>query len=414
MRYTIILSCLFLLHNSVSAQTGDVTHVHDPSIIKSDQYYYIFSTGDRIEMRRSSDMQHWQRLNQVFPSIPEWGEEEVPGVSNIWAPDIFYKDSTYYLYYSLSTFGSNHSRIGLATNPTLNPDNKSYKWTDQGKVIESNSGDSYNAIDPNIVKDNQGKLWLSFGSYWSGIKIIELDSTTMKPKVGATLHSIAGRHNWGAIEAPYIIFKNNYYYLFVSFDACCQGVNSTYKIRVGRSTTITGAYSDKNNTPMLNGGGSLIMASDDRWKGPGHCAILQEDDEIWLVYHAYDANNNGIPTLQIENLIWDENGWPEIEMASLLQETKEISPPVKLRLYQNYPNPFNPHTEIAFEMPNAGFATLYIHDITGKHISTLVNKTLRAGYHSVGFNAESLSSGVYFYTLKMQNSKTTKKMILLE
>jgi arabinan endo-1,5-alpha-L-arabinosidase len=110
---------IIVLASSTFAQTGDVTFVHDPCIIKSGDYYYIFSTGDRIEMRRSNDLQNWRRLNQVFQSIPEWGVQEVPGASNIWAPDIFYRDSTYYLYYALSTFGSNSSRIGLATNKTL-------------------------------------------------------------------------------------------------------------------------------------------------------------------------------------------------------------------------------------------------------------------------------------------------------
>lgn len=413
-KFIVILCCVLFISVAAEAQTGDVIFVHDPCIIKTADYYYIFSTGDRIEMRRSSDMQRWKRLKQVFPDIPEWGKDEVPGVSNIWAPDIFYRDSTYYLYYSLSTFGSNRSRIGLATNKTLNPDSPSYNWIDQGKVIESNSEDSYNAIDPNITKDNQGKLWLSFGSFWSGIKMIELDSTTMKPKSAAPLYSLAGRPNWGAIEAPYIIYKNGYYYLFVSFDACCQGVNSTYKTMVGRSEKITGPYTDKNDKSMMIGGASLIIAGDDRWRGPGHCSILQEGDSTWLVHHAYDAENNGIPTLRIEKLIWTEDHWPAIETATSLHETKEINSPSKFELYQNYPNPFNPSTEITFELPAAGFVTLYIHDINGKLISTLLNKALKAGPHNLLFNAGSLASGIYFYTIKTTHFKATKKMILLD
>lgn len=419
MRYTLmkcllIRSCLAFLSVSALAQTGDVTYVHDPCIIKSNGYYYIFSTGDRIEMRRSPDMEQWKRLNQVLGSIPDWGKREVPGVSNIWAPDIFYRDSTYYLYYALSTFGSNHSRIGLATNQTLDPDSSSYQWVDQGKVFESNSGDSYNAIDPNIAKDNQGNLWLTFGSFWSGIKIIELDSTTMKPKSDATLKALATRHNWGAIEAPYIIYKNGYYYLFVSFDLCCQGVNSTYNIRVGRAEKITGTYTDKNNTSMLNGGGTLILKSDDRWKGPGHCAVLQEADSTWLVHHAYDAENNGIPTLRIEKLVWTEDGWPAIETANALHGIKDIYPPKNFVLNQNYPNPFNARTEITFELPAAAFVTLSVYDIRGKLISTLLNKTLAAGLHAVFFDGESRASGIYFYTLRTSHFKITKKMILLE
>ena len=283
-----ILSLFLLLTftDSLSAQTGDVKYVHDPCIIKSGEYYYIFSTGNRIEIRRSKDLQNWVRLNQVFESIPEWGKQEISGVSNIWAPDIFYHDSTYYLYYALSTFGSNTSRIGLATNKTLDPDSPDYKWIDQGKVTESNSGDSYNAIDPNVAADSTGRLWLSFGSFWSGIKLIELDPATMKPKAGASLKSIARRPNWDAIEALFIVFKNGYYYLFVSFDNCCQGVNSTYNIRVGRSTEITGPYKDRKNNLMTPGGGSVIIQSDNRWKGPGHCVVLLDGNNSWLVHHA--------------------------------------------------------------------------------------------------------------------------------
>ena len=296
----------------------------------------------------------------------------------------------------------------------LDPDNPSYHWIDQGKVYESSSADNFNAIDPNIAEDQQGRLWLTFGSFWSGIKIIELDSTTMKPKSGASLKSLAERHNYGPIEAPFIIYRNGYYYLFVSFDYCCQSVNSTYNIRVGRSEKITGPYSDKNGTAMTSGGGTLILKSDDRWIGPGHCAVLQEADTTWLVHHAYDAENHGVPTLRIEKLIWTEDNWPAPETATSLQGSNELQKPGKFRLYQNYPNPFNPQTEITFELPAAGFVSLNIYDINGRLISRLLNKTLNAGYHIVDFNALGQASGIYFYTLETGHLKASKKMILLE
>lgn len=121
---------------AASAQTGDVTHVHDPCIIKCGDYYYIYSTGDRIAIRRSPDLTFWHFMDKVFEDIPAWGEREVPGVSNIWAPDIFYNEGICYLYYSLSTFGSNRSCIGLATNTTLDPADPNYKWLDKGKVSD--------------------------------------------------------------------------------------------------------------------------------------------------------------------------------------------------------------------------------------------------------------------------------------
>ena len=419
---------MLVLAGSIFAQSGDVIFVHDPCIIKSGNYYYVFSTGDGIEMRRSADLQSWSRLHQVFSSIPEWGVQEVPGVSNVWAPDIFYRDSIYYLYYTLSTFGSNHSRIGLVTNKTLDPDNPDYQWVDQGKVIESNSVSNYNAIDPNVAEDNEGRLWLSFGSFWSGIKIVELDTTTMKPKAGASIHSIAKRSGVGAVEAPFIIFKNGYYYLFVSFDFCCQGVNSTYKTMVGRSEEITGPYKDRNNVLMTSGGGSLVIKGDDRWKGTGHCAVLLDGENNWLVFHAYDAQTNGIPTLRIEKLIWDEENWPMLENVTSVEEVKQSSIPDAFLLYQNYPNPFNPSTTISYQIPEVDTqdsgevqVTLKVYDILGNEIALLQDGLQSPGYYERTWNAGNLSSGIYLYRLKMNDPSTgldkgfseTKKMILL-
>lgn len=402
------------LANSTFAQTGDVTFVHDPCIIKSGDYYYIFSTGDRIEMRRSNDLQNWHRLNQVFQSIPEWGVQEVPGVSNIWAPDIFYRDSAYYLYYSLSTFGSNRSRIGLATNKTLDPNNPDYQWIDQGKVIESNPENNYNAIDPNVAKDNEGRLWLSFGSFWSGIKLIELDTTTMKPYPDASIHSIAQRSGVDAIEAPFIISKNDYYYLFVSFDFCCQGVNSTYKIMVGRSNEINGPYNDRNNVLMTSGGGHIVIDGDERWRGPGHCAVLLDGEGNWLVHHAYDAEANGIPTLRIEKLVWDEDNWPVVKNTTAVGEEKPSSTPGTFVLYQNYPNPFNSTTKIKYSIPQTCFVLLKVYDIHAKEIAVLVNGERTVGNYEINFSTSNLSSGVYYYRIEAGDFMETKKSILIK
>lgn len=404
---------MLALANSTFAQTGAVTFVHDPCIIKSGDYYYIFSTGDRIEMRRSHDLQYWHRLNQVFQSIPEWGVQEVPGVSNIWAPDIFYRDNTYYLYYSLSTFGSNRSRIGLATNKTLDPDSPDYQWIDRGKVIESNPENNYNAIDPNVAKDNEGRLWLSFGSFWSGIKLIELDTITMKPYPDAPMHSIAKRSGVGAVEAPFIIFKNGYFYLFVSFDFCCQGANSTYKIMVGRSNEITGPYSDRNNVLMTSGGGHIVIEGDERWRGPGHCAVLLDGEENWLVHHAYDAQANGIPTLRIEKLIWNEENWPVVDNTMPVNEDNRSSTPGAFALYQNYPNPFNPKSTIEFDIPRHCEVNLKIINLLGEEVIILVSDILSVGSYSYDWDASNMSSGVYLYRLEARGFIETKKMILI-
>ena len=401
------------------AQTGSVTPVHDPCIIKSEGYYYIFNTANRISIRRSADLNSWQYLGSVFTSLPAWGVAEVPGVSNIWAPDIFYHNGTYYLYYSLSTFGSNRSRIGLATNTTLDRANPDYNWVDQGKVYESNPGQSnFNAIDPNVARDASGRFWLSFGSFWSGIKLVELDSTTFKPAPNSRLYSIASRPGSTAIEAPYIVYKDGYYYLFVSFDLCCQGVNSTYRIMVGRSAQITGAYRDKNGAPLSSGGGSQVLAGFGRWRGPGHCAVLLEEDASWLVYHAYDAQNNGTPTLRINRLYWDQDGWPTLDETSVVEQKGGTAAPGEYVLYQNYPNPFNPNTAIRYQLSAVSDVRLMIYDVLGRPVRTLVDTRQQAGSHQViwaGVDEQNLpaAAGVYFCRLVAGEFSQVIKLALL-
>lgn len=308
-----VLAILAVLLSSAaaSAQEGAVRRVHDPCLIRHGEYYYLFSTGRGIPIRRSKDLQHWDRLGRVFDELPDWTRKKVPEVRALWAPAISRLSGEYRLYYSVSTFGSNRSCIGLATNATLDPDDEDYEWVDQGPVICSEPGqDNWNAIDPNVVLDETQRPWMAFGSFWSGIKLLRLDAETGKrSEADTTLHSIAGRGG-GAIEAPFIVRKNDAFYLFVSFDQCCQGVDSTYNIRVGRSEQITGPYVDRDGTPMTEGGGTLVLAGHGHVIGPGHNAVLLGKDADWLVHHFYDTRADGVPTLQIRPLLWAHDGWP--------------------------------------------------------------------------------------------------------
>ena len=394
------------------AQTGQITHVHDPCIIKCEEYYYIFSTSDGIAIRRSASLSSWQFIGEVFDEIPDWGKQEIPGVRNIWAPDIYYHEGIYYLYYSLSTFGSNRSCIGLATNTTLDPNDPQYTWIDRGKVFESYRSDNYNAIDPNILMDAQGKIWMSFGSFWSGLKLVELNPDTWKPPENRRLYSIAGRSG-GAIEAPFMISKNGYYYLFVSFDFCCRGVDSNYKIMVGRSENITGPFTDKYKRTLLNGGGHLVLAGDDRWRGTGHCAVLQEENADWLVYHAYDAQANGTPTLRIKQIYWDSEDWPVLNKPSPVDEESTLKTGETI-LYQNYPNPMNSSTTMAFELDDQYHVKLTIHTVLGQTLLTLINEPLPKGRYKVPIQTGTLSSGVYYYSLQSDSFTETRKMVVLE
>ncbi|KNB12413.1 arabinan endo-1,5-alpha-L-arabinosidase [Fusarium oxysporum f. sp. lycopersici 4287] len=223
---------------------------------------------------------------------------------NLWAPDISYHNGQYYLYYSASSFGQRTSAIFLATSKT----GASGSWTNQGVVVESNNNNDYNAIDGNLFVDSDGKWWLSFGSFWSGIKLIQLDPKTGK-RTGSSMYSLAKRDASveGAVEAPFITKRGSTYYLWASFDKCCQGAASTYRVMVGRSNSITGPYVDKAGKQMMSGGGTEIMASHGSIHGPGHNAVFTDNDADVLVYHYY--NNAGTALLGI-NLLRYDNGWP--------------------------------------------------------------------------------------------------------
>ncbi|MBN2590262.1 MAG: family 43 glycosylhydrolase [Sedimentisphaerales bacterium] len=303
--------------------------VHDPVIMREGNTYYIFSTGRGrggiIPIKVSKDLHNWKEIGCVFSSMPEWTRQEIPRSRDAWAPDISYFNGKYHLYYSVSSFGVNDSAIGLATNKTLDPNSPDYKWEDQGLVVRSTSGETdWNAIDGNIVIENKNKIWLCWGSFWSGIKMRRIDPETGKLlSEDTTLYSLcererSGAHQTppseGAVEAPFIIKHGKYWYLFVSFDFCCRGVRSTYNVRVGRSREVAGPYFDKEDKAMLEGGGSIVIQTKENavnWAGPGHPAVLQEKDSDYLVFHAYSIPNRGSSMLNISTMAW-EDGWPRV------------------------------------------------------------------------------------------------------
>jgi arabinan endo-1,5-alpha-L-arabinosidase len=294
---------------------GDIRYVHDPAVIKEGSTYYLFSTGSGIPIRCSNDLRRWTLCGEVFSRLPEWITREFPHTRGLWAPDISRFGGRYHLYYAVSTFGSNRSAIGLATNATLDPISREYRWTDEGSVIQSRQFNDYNAIDPNVVRDESNRLWLVFGSFWSGIQARAVDVLTGQPlRTDRRLYQIASRPRGpgspGAIEAPFVVRKGQYFYLFVSFGFCCRGVDSTYKIVVGRSKRATGPYTDRDRVPMQAGGGTDVLVGTSRWRGPGHAAILLEETGDKIFYHAYDALANGVPTLRRGSLVWERDGWP--------------------------------------------------------------------------------------------------------
>jgi arabinan endo-1,5-alpha-L-arabinosidase len=305
---------------------GDL-RVHDPAMIKEHGTFYVFCTGGNrrggiIPIRSSEDMRNWKLRTPVFDRLPRWATNEIAGASGAWAPDISYYNGKYHLYYSVSTFGKNDSAIGLAINETLDQTSPRYKWIDQGMVVRSHAGqDDWNAIDPQLVIEDKRNVWLCWGSFWSGIKMRLIDPETGKLSTkDAALYSLASRPRTGpqqtppvegSIEAPFIVRHEGYWYLFASFDFCCRGAQSTYNVRVGRSRKVTGPYVDRSGTPMLEGGGTLVIeATTPNWRGPGHEAVFQDSGGDYLVFHAYHGQT-GQPELKISTIAW-EDGWPRV------------------------------------------------------------------------------------------------------
>ena len=305
--------------SSASAVSPDPI-AHDPTMIKQGAYYYVFITGDSgmhntyLPMKRSKDLIHWQELGPVFSTPPPWIVDTL-GITphDFWAPDVNYFNGKYYLYYAASQFGVNNSVIALATNTTLDPASPHYHWVDQGLVLRSVPGDTFNAIDPNVTFDKHGVPRLSYGSFWAGILMRQMDATTGKLSTRDTsIYPLVDRQ-WppNAVEGPSIVRHGQYYYLFASFDFCCRGADSEYRTVVGRSTNITGPYVDESGQPMLNGGGTELLRSYNEFAGPGGGDVYVDGKTDWFVHHYYDVDDNGVPKLSVRKLQWS-NGWPTV------------------------------------------------------------------------------------------------------
>ncbi|MDR0611434.1 MAG: arabinan endo-1,5-alpha-L-arabinosidase [Planctomycetaceae bacterium] len=315
----------------------------DPTAIESPDGngVYVFSTAKGITITNSRNLFDWERVGRVFANdIPDWAKERIPNAKAIWAPDIVFMNGKYYLYYSVSTWGSQRSVIGLAVNKTLNHNSPDYFWNDCGIVLESTPQETpdYNAIDPAMFLDNNGKAYLFWGSFWDGIKAVEINPQTGKPfkyrkynnnnnnnnnyngnlKIPDDYVSVARRESADdtSIEAAYVVKHGEFYYLFTSRGGCCDGEKSTYHLVAGRAKLPLGPYVDRGGKSMIHGGGTVVLSGTERWKGTGHNGFFQtvtnksNTKNDWLILAAYDANNPKKGRLtQIRPVTWDDSGW---------------------------------------------------------------------------------------------------------
>jgi arabinan endo-1,5-alpha-L-arabinosidase len=307
------LLVFFATSSSAITLTG-VVNSHDPAgLVKDGSVYYHFTTGTGVWYSFSNNITQWTPgPRTVFPSgqWPSWINSAVPGFGgNFWAPDVIHMNGSYYLYYSASTFGSSRSAIGVVRSNSLSNPN----WQDLGMVVSSNgSSGVINAIDPAMFRDANGNVYMSYGSWFGGIAVVQINPSTGKVMSGSTPVKIAGANGAGRDwEAPYIVREGNFYYLFVNRGNCCQGLNSTYRIVVGRSTNINGPYLSQSGVDLNRGDGTTVLSTSDRYVGPGHFGLLREGNCRYVSVHYYDRNANGAPKLDILHMTFS-NGWPSL------------------------------------------------------------------------------------------------------
>lgn len=297
--YKLLLSsCLVLAAIPAAAvNLAGLQNAHDPGTITKDgDTYFNFTTGTGIWYSTSKDLVTWTGgPGPVFATPPAWIKNKVPDFKgSIWAPDLIHMNGHYYMYYSVSTFGTSVSAIGVARSVSL----KNPNWQDLGIVVESYGGrDEINAIDAALFRDHNGKIYMSYGSWHGGIGVAEINQATGKLASGVT-------RIWGGghadIEAPYIVRNGDFYYLYVNRGRCCDGANSTYSVEVQRATSVTGPYS---------GTRTILANVDGRFKGPGHVGVLKQDGCNFMSTHYYDLNDNGNAKLQFHKMTYSGD-WP--------------------------------------------------------------------------------------------------------
>ncbi|OBU01332.1 hypothetical protein VE01_00594 [Pseudogymnoascus verrucosus] len=319
----IVSSLLAVFGQSVSAYSNPgactgACWAHDPSVIQrsSDGLYFKFNTGSGMEIVTSSSLSGpWTIKGSVLPggtSITTAGQK-----TDMWAPDVHKVGDIYHLYYSVSTFGSQNSAIGLATSSTMDAGS----WTDKGAIgVTSSSSKPYNAIDANLIQVGTSYL-LSFGSFWGDIYQVAMNSAATKT-AGTAAYQIeynpSGSH---ACEGSFIFYNAGYYYLTWSQGICCgydtskPAAGAEYKIMMCRSSSATGGFVDKNGADCKNGGGSVLLESHGTVYGPGGQGVFT-DSSLGLVLYYHYANTNvglgdGAYLFGWNKLTWS-NGWPVV------------------------------------------------------------------------------------------------------
>ena len=289
---TAVFLCLFV--EKLTAQVGQ-PYIHDPSTIaECDGRFYTFGTGGGGLV--SEDGWSWH------------GGAERPGGGA--APDVLKIGDRYLVIYGATgggLFGGHNGRILTMWNKSLDPRSADFRFSDPIEVAASDGMEDCDAIDPSLLLDAAtGRLWASYGTYFGAIRLIELD-----PKTGERVKGNIEQDIAIDCEATDLLYRNGWYYLLGTHGTCCDGVNSTYNIVVGRSRSVTGPYVDNVGRDMFHGGGRLVIAAGDRKTGPGHFGrtVIDEGVEVMSCHFEADFDMGGRSVLAIRPLLW-RNDWP--------------------------------------------------------------------------------------------------------
>jgi arabinan endo-1,5-alpha-L-arabinosidase len=308
MNYRVTAAITLLLVSPLLALDGQ-PGIHDPStVVVHDGKYYTYGTGAGLPISISDDGWTWRRAGTLMSAVPGGRQDVIArGGNNTWAPDIIRVGDKYFVYYS-APGTQPKSAIGLLVGRTLDPESPDYKWEDGGPVVWSDGVEDSNAIDPGLFRDpTDGRLWLTYGSYFGYIRLVELD-----PKTGKRLYPARQPLNIAInSEASIMIYRDGWYYLLVTHGSCCASANSSYNIRMGRSRNVRGPFVDNMGIDMLQGGGKLFLGSGGRFIGPGHFGLLDLGDGVqkFSCHYEADLDRGGISVLDIRPLLW-RDGWP--------------------------------------------------------------------------------------------------------
>ena len=315
------------LNPNIADPASTTAPIHDPSLIKAPGGYFVYSSSHLGSFYQSDNLEQWRLAGQVFQALPDWLVAQIPQADHIGAPDLAFYKGRYLYFYQSHISNTCNAATGLASNKSLDPASPDYQWVDHGLVLRStphysdidiycgNENATFNAIDAHFFVDPEQTPWLVFGSTIGGIKLIELDPLTLKPLPNAEFTTLAQRfllQDDPIIEAPHLLYRDGYYYLFVSFNHCCLGADTQYQVRVGRSRKIDGPYFDAQHWPLYLGGGTPLITNDGNYMGTGHSDLFSENGQDWLVHHAKRPDEDYRAYLHIRQMRWLPDGWPTL------------------------------------------------------------------------------------------------------